>query len=187
MTQSRRPKCMETGYSRHLTQEQRRACIAAGAKRQTRPRLGQSGPLTGQQYWVHKDAVPAKPAVKRKDVHFASQPPQSQRLMGTSSDQCRASAGPLPERPRGSNRVAGGIRRPAHAPKLARNRTVSRIGSRQYWRIAGLTRPRAKASARKTVVFSGRRFAPAAHGGRCREFRGGATSKPLQGLLIAKR
>jgi hypothetical protein len=44
-------------YSRLLTDAQQDACIAAGSKVQSRPRLGQSGPLTGQQYWVHKDAT----------------------------------------------------------------------------------------------------------------------------------
>jgi len=39
-------------YSHALTDEQMNACIAAGAKRRSRPRLGQSGPLTGQQWWV---------------------------------------------------------------------------------------------------------------------------------------
>ena len=39
-------------YSQSLTNEQQDACIAAGAKRQSRPCFGQSGLLTGQQYWV---------------------------------------------------------------------------------------------------------------------------------------
>jgi hypothetical protein len=39
-------------YSQGLTQEQRQACIAAGAQRKTRPRLGQSSKKTGQLYWV---------------------------------------------------------------------------------------------------------------------------------------
>ena len=36
-------------YSQALTDEQRDACIAVGAKLRSRRRLGQSGPLTGQQ------------------------------------------------------------------------------------------------------------------------------------------
>jgi hypothetical protein len=39
-------------YSATLTEEEQDACIAEGAKRQTRKRLGQSGPATGQQWWV---------------------------------------------------------------------------------------------------------------------------------------
>jgi len=39
-------------YSAALTDEQQDACIAAGAKRRSRPRLGEWGWLTGQQFWV---------------------------------------------------------------------------------------------------------------------------------------
>ncbi len=53
-------------YNEVLTEAERRACIAEGAKRRTRPRLGQSGPQTGQQYSVGKECsekppVPAPP------------------------------------------------------------------------------------------------------------------------------
>ena len=58
-------------YNEVLTEEERRACIAEGAKRRTRPRLGQSGPQTGQQYWVGKESsetppMPARQARKPK-------------------------------------------------------------------------------------------------------------------------
>ena len=39
-------------YSWELTEEQRQECRAAAAKLRTRPRLEQSGVLTGQQYFV---------------------------------------------------------------------------------------------------------------------------------------
>ena len=44
-------------YSQLLTDEQQDACIAAGARRRSRPRLGQWGWLTGQQYWVGKESA----------------------------------------------------------------------------------------------------------------------------------
>jgi hypothetical protein len=44
-------------YSDALTDEQQNACIAAGAKRRSRPRLDQSGPLTGQQWWVRNQCA----------------------------------------------------------------------------------------------------------------------------------
>jgi hypothetical protein len=58
-------------YNEVLTEDERRACIAEGAKRRTRPRLGQSGPQTGQQYWVGKESsekppMPARQARKPK-------------------------------------------------------------------------------------------------------------------------
>ncbi len=42
-------------YSDLLTDEEQDACTAAGANRQTRPRLGQSGTQDGHQYWVGKE------------------------------------------------------------------------------------------------------------------------------------
>ena len=52
-------------YSEALTDEQQDACIAAGAKRRSRTRLGQSGPLTGQQWWVQSQcAAEAEGAVR---------------------------------------------------------------------------------------------------------------------------
>ena len=47
-----------------LAEEEQNACIAVGAKLRSRPRLNQSGPLTGQQYWVRKDSAHAKVKVK---------------------------------------------------------------------------------------------------------------------------
>jgi hypothetical protein len=41
-------------YSARLTDAQQDACIAAGAKRRSQPRLGQAGRLTGQQWWVQE-------------------------------------------------------------------------------------------------------------------------------------
>ena len=50
-----RLSAVSRNYSQSVTDEHRDACIAAGAKIQSRPRLGQSGPLTAQQYWVRKE------------------------------------------------------------------------------------------------------------------------------------
>ena len=48
-------------YSHSMPDEQRHTCVAAGAKLRSRPRLSQSGPLTGQQYSIRRDyAVKAK-------------------------------------------------------------------------------------------------------------------------------
>jgi hypothetical protein len=55
-------------YSEKLTAEQQEVCTAAGAKHQTRPRLGQSGHATGQQYWVGKELQanpPARPKARK--------------------------------------------------------------------------------------------------------------------------
>ena len=47
-------------YSESLTDEQQDACIAAGAKQRCRPRLGDSGRLTGQQHWVRQECKAKK-------------------------------------------------------------------------------------------------------------------------------
>ena len=53
------------GYGARLSEVERTSCTAAGAQRQSRPRLGKSGPLTGQQYWVHQAyAQPAAAAAR---------------------------------------------------------------------------------------------------------------------------
>ena len=53
-------------YTEALTNEQQDDCTAAGAKRRTRPRLGQSGQQTGQQYWVGKECKGTPPALSPK-------------------------------------------------------------------------------------------------------------------------
>ena len=53
-------------YNETLTEAQQDACSAAGAKRRTRPRLGQSGRQTGQQYWVGKQYKDKPPALRPK-------------------------------------------------------------------------------------------------------------------------
>ena len=50
-------------YNEALTEAQRQECRTAGAKVQSRPRLGQSGPLTGQLYSIGRDT--AKPGVAK--------------------------------------------------------------------------------------------------------------------------
>ena len=63
-----RLRAVSRRYSRALTDQQQNACIAAGAKRRSRPRLGQWGWLTGQQYWVGKQcATRAQPAVRHAE------------------------------------------------------------------------------------------------------------------------
>ena len=47
-------------YSWALTEEQRQECRAAGAKVRSRPRLAQSGTLTGQQYSLQRKAAEAR-------------------------------------------------------------------------------------------------------------------------------
>ncbi len=87
-------------YSQSMTDEERDACIAAGAKLRSRSRLGQSGRLTGQQYSIKRDcarrvqegAVRAEKAKKRR---------QTQEISRSTSEQRRTATGLPPGQHRG--------------------------------------------------------------------------------------
>jgi hypothetical protein len=66
-------------YSDALTDEQQNACIAAGAKRRSRPRLAQSGPLTGQQWWVRSQCAGGAEGSVR-NAQTATKPLQTQEI-----------------------------------------------------------------------------------------------------------
>jgi hypothetical protein len=70
-------------YSYSLTEKQHDACIAAGARMRSRPRLGQSGPLTGQQYSIHRQYVLQKSRGNGIKTAIAPQAPQLQKLRRT--------------------------------------------------------------------------------------------------------
>ena len=96
-------------YSHLLTEEQKGACIAAGAKLRSRPRLGQSGPLTGQQYSIRREfganansrlqqpeATTKVPQLQRLRVKYKSQVPQPQKVTRSTPGIRRGMSGPLP-------------------------------------------------------------------------------------------
>src|ERR1017187_5808954 len=78
-------KAASRKYSRSLTQEQRDACIAAGAKVRSRERLGQSGALTGQQYSVQGELVPQQVKEKAQKAVIAPKVSQPQRVTKSTS------------------------------------------------------------------------------------------------------
>jgi hypothetical protein len=55
-------------YSRSLTDAQLDACMAAAAKRQSRRRMGQAGPLTAQQFWVGQACSTAAKALQTQEI-----------------------------------------------------------------------------------------------------------------------
>ena len=60
-----------------LTDKQRDAWYADGAKRRSRPRLGQSGPLTGQQNYIGRNSTR-----KQRDYQMLSHPRQREQEKG---------------------------------------------------------------------------------------------------------
>ena len=62
-------------YSWELTEEERQECRTAGAKVRSRPRLAQSGRLSGQQYHVRRKAAEARAVEQTKaSRHKARRP-----------------------------------------------------------------------------------------------------------------
>jgi hypothetical protein len=98
-------------YSALLTDEQQDACIAAGAKVQSRPRLDQSGTLTGQQFHVHREYARDKAKSKVTKVQIASQLTQPQQVTRTSWDTRRGHAGVTPRSRRPDAPPAGKLQR----------------------------------------------------------------------------
>jgi hypothetical protein len=80
-------------HSYSITERQRAACIKSGAKRRNRPRLHQSGPLTGQQYSIGKEYALQNAHGKGIKAAFAPQVLKPQRVNPTSWDPRRGSGG----------------------------------------------------------------------------------------------
>ena len=82
-------------YSQGLPDGQRDACIAAGARLQSRPRLFQSGPLTGQQYWVRQQCA-GKAAVDAPSAGTVAKPRQTKGIPASTWEHHRCAAVVLP-------------------------------------------------------------------------------------------
>ena len=104
-------------YSHTLTKEQVDACIAAGARRRSRPRLAQSGRLTGQQWWVRTECAGQTQAIM-PGAQTAVKPLQTQSDSLPTWEPHRDTSASPPCQYRGDKRQAGAesgkaeIRRP---------------------------------------------------------------------------
>jgi hypothetical protein len=119
-------------YSLSLTDEQRRACIAAGAKVRCRPRLGPSGTLTGQQYLVRAQYAHARAVSKAKSAKKLQKPLQTLRILRLTWDPHRHLSGvsPGPHRQRqgrGGKDEGGRKKEERRAPATAQSthRTIA--------------------------------------------------------------
>ena len=167
-------------YSLSLTDEQQDACRAEGAKRRSRPRLDQSGRLTGQQYFVGKECAAKAGGGKRKVTMMIAKVPQSQRLTQGTHLQVpqpqrvtrgtwgphRGSSGITPgnsrrDTGRGSKNKgrrkneAGRRQRKKTALKMRQNQTTARSTGERY-RSTIWVGPRQSASNSGTFPVSGR-------------------------------
>jgi hypothetical protein len=116
-------------YSQALTDEQQDACIAAGKENRARPRMGDSGVMTGHQYWVHKEDLRRKAKSKATKTKLSSQVPQPQTLPGSTSDTHRILTGNTRGNHAATTRQPRGIRR-----NRPRDRSRSKAGSRRPFR-----------------------------------------------------
>jgi hypothetical protein len=85
-------------YCCSLTEKRQDACIAAGAKLRSRPRLDQSGPLNGQQYSIRRQYALQKAHGNAIKTAIAPQVPQPQKLNRTTWDSRRGACGVAPDR-----------------------------------------------------------------------------------------
>jgi hypothetical protein len=118
-------------YSAGLTDQEHGACIAAGARRRSRPRLGQSGPLTGQRYSVRREYA-ANAAENVQNTEIRAKVPEPQRVTRPTWGLHRGSAGVPPEQHRRGWRVTGRGHKPAAAPQVPQPRRVTRFTAKRY-------------------------------------------------------
>ena len=126
-------------YSKWLTDEQHEACIAAGAKIRSRTRLGQSGPLTGQQYWIRKDYERQKTLSKATKLKTTPQVLQPQRVVRSTSGPHRHRAGVSPEQRRRTSRITPSRvgRHPLTSPVSKRASVLARLHMPKFGRSLG--------------------------------------------------
>jgi hypothetical protein len=137
-------------YSSFLTDREQEAFIAAGARRRSRPRLGQSGPLTGQQYSVRKQYA-ASAAARMQNTGIPAKVTKPQRVTRPTWGPRRGSAGLSPDQRRSGWRVTGRGHKPAAAPQVLQPHRVTRSRWERYRRRSVVLAP-ARRRRRSTVT-----------------------------------
>jgi hypothetical protein len=161
-------------YSQSLTDEQQDACIAVGAKLRSRPRLGQSGPLTGHQYSIRKEyaahsdsrkqktAQTAKvPQLQRLTRRYTSQVLQPQNVTQSTSGTHRGVSGVLPDHHRRHTGRGSGNGRTRKKEERRRHSEQPRAGVMQSLRATRLTREHSRGgrwAKRRQVGFTSGAF-----------------------------
>ncbi len=149
-------------YSYSLTEKQRQGCIAAGAKRKTRPRLYQSGPMTGQQYSISKEYALQKAHGNAIRTFPAPQVPQPQLLKVTSWDRHRSATRVPPGCHRTNTRLGGKNQRDEKKSARHNTRGVKANQPLQSQRKQGLRRLSRKRRSDSLPVRGSRAGAPPA-------------------------
>jgi hypothetical protein len=124
-------------YSARLTEEERDACIAAGAKRQSRPRLGQSGALSGQQYSVRK-AYAKKVAAKVQSTNIPAQVPRPQKVTRPTWETRRGGSVVAPGQRARRSGVTGRGRKAVAASEVLKRKGLTRRTREHYRNGSGV-------------------------------------------------
>ena len=154
-------------YSYSVTPEQRAACIAAGAKVQSQPRLAQSGPLTGQQYWVRREFAGENAESEVTKAKSAPKVAQKHGITRSTWGIHRSIAGVAPGQRRlgtGRARNGGGGRKKVECRRKKEQRSPQVFQNQEFTRSAGgrhrsnprATRWRAAEPSRKAIAPPGR-------------------------------
>jgi len=139
-------------YSHWLTDGQQDACIAAGAKLRSRPRLGQWGPLTGQQYLVRKEYARPKSQSKVTKTKSVPQTPQPQKVTQSTWEPRRGASGVAPEQRRRRQRVDCRRKKAKPSSQALQNQRVTGPAWRQSSSSAGAGRRRVAGPTRSAVA-----------------------------------
>ena len=117
-------------YSSALTDQERDARITAGAKLRSRKRLGQSGPLTGNQYSVRREYA-ANAARKVQNTQIPAKVPKPQKVTRPTWGPHRATTGVPPDQHRRVRRVTSRAQRPLVVPQVLQRQRVTRFTAKR--------------------------------------------------------
>ncbi len=118
-------------YSAGLTDQERVACIAAAAKQQSRPRLGQSGPLTGQQHSVRREYA-ANAGGKVQNTGISAKVARPERVTRPTWGTHRGITGMPPGQQGRGWRVTGGGRKAVVGSEPLQRQKVTRFTWQRY-------------------------------------------------------
>jgi hypothetical protein len=167
-------------YSEALTDKQQDACIAAGAKRRGRPRLGQWGWLTGQQYWVRKECG-ANAEGRMKNAERPGKGLQTQGISQPTWEPHRhTTVTPPVQRRRDRGRASGNEgRRKNEECRRRRVRAAARIQPDQTITRARWSPCHSATQAGRWQIAPNSRAFPVSRGFSPRRFRGGRQAEHL--------
>jgi hypothetical protein len=118
-------------YSTAMTDREHEASIAAGARQRSRPRLGQSGPLTGQQYAIRKEYA-ANAGGKTQNTRIPAKVPKPQKLTRPTWELRRSTTGVPPERHQRRWVPADRRQKALTATRVPRRHGVTRLVPARY-------------------------------------------------------